>query len=134
MNLVQAAILEQAKPMTTRKSRPVINRVIKAYIESNSMHGDVIAQLMSRVQKGNSVYGGTLCTHNGRRASVDALQEALDGFLYTTQLIMEQEHRDGRPANPVALKAAAYFFRACLCLNAIVAEEREEKAVCASER
>jgi hypothetical protein len=60
----------------------------------------VLADIESRVKKGEETYGERLKPNNGRDALVDAYQEALDLCLYLRQEIEERrlikiiEHKD----------------------------------------
>lgn len=49
----------------------------------------VIRDLDERRKFGTTKYGTELKTHNGRKALIDAYQEALDLCLYLRQLIQE---------------------------------------------
>lgn len=51
----------------------------------------VIADLKERAEFGIKKYGTPLMTHNGRRALVDALQEAYDLVMYLKQAILEED-------------------------------------------
>jgi len=56
-----------------------------------SVTQQVICDLLAREQVGIQTYGDTLRTFNGRRALVDAYQEAIDLVQYLKQEIMERE-------------------------------------------
>lgn len=50
----------------------------------------VIDDMLQRDNKGRSVYGTPLMSHNGRDALIDAYQEALDLAVYLRQEIQER--------------------------------------------
>jgi hypothetical protein len=52
---------------------------------------EMIHDLSRRAEVSKERYGTYLRTHNGRRALVDAYQEALDLCMYLKQLLMEAE-------------------------------------------
>ncbi|MCP4365406.1 MAG: hypothetical protein GY800_08940 [Planctomycetes bacterium] len=52
---------------------------------------EVLKDLKERDKVGRVKYGTPLKTNNGRRALVDAYQEALDLCMYLKQTIMESE-------------------------------------------
>jgi hypothetical protein len=54
---------------------------------------DVIADMEERDRVGTERYGTPLRTFNGRRALVDAYQEALDGVVYLRQEMAEEGER-----------------------------------------
>lgn len=51
----------------------------------------VLETLIERAEIGKLKYGTYLETHNGRRALIDAFQEALDLVMYLAQAVMEQD-------------------------------------------
>ncbi len=55
---------------------------------------EVMKDLKERARVGREKYGTPLKTNNGRRALVDAYQEALDMCMYLKQALMEQERFD----------------------------------------
>jgi len=62
----------------------------------------VIADLAARREAGTRKYGTPLRTHNGRRALVDAYQEALDLCVYLRQEIEEQREPESVDDGPAA--------------------------------
>jgi hypothetical protein len=58
----------------------------------DSVTDRVIQDLVLRREAGTEKYGSELKTHNGRRALVDAYQEALDLCLYLKQALMEAKN------------------------------------------
>lgn len=71
-----------------------------------TIDGDLITALIARDQMGRAKYPTPLTTGNGRRATVDALQETLDLLAYLEQALME-----GDTSAEVAM--ARYHARAC---------------------
>lgn len=58
--------------------------------------------LSEQDRKGTSKYGVGLHTHNGRRATIDAMQECVDLFHYLAQKWMEEENPEGEISDNVA--------------------------------
>lgn len=63
-------------------------------------------QLIERALQGKEKYGTYLRANNGRNALQDALDEALDGYMYATQLNMEQPSYDAEELQRMFLDAA----------------------------
>jgi hypothetical protein len=78
----------QAMPTRTAKSISVLQS-----FSADTVCGDlskrVFDELQARVELGIKKYNSELMTDNGRDALLDAKQEALDGMMYSKQLLLE---------------------------------------------
>lgn len=68
------------------------NREPAPEIGAESVTDAVIKDMEERREMGIEKYGRELRTYNGRRALVDAYQEALDLAVYLKQAIMEEDN------------------------------------------
>ena len=59
--------------------------------ESQDVEPLLLALIKARMAFGAKKYGTKLCSHNGRDAMMDALQESIDLNQYLVQLLMEQQ-------------------------------------------
>lgn len=69
----------------------------------------LLQQLRERVALGEKKYGMRLVSFNGRVASQDCLQEALDGIMYSQQMKLE--------GHPLAEQLRALFVEAVNLIN-----------------
>lgn len=86
-------------PVASEDSRSVTDLAIES-ARLLKLSPDTIALLLARREQGRERYGTELQTHNGRRALVDMLQEAVDGLVYALQYLGEHPEE---PARSVAL-------------------------------
>lgn len=100
----------QPRPFYQANSTDVlgdIEREIEAGLDREGAM--MLLQLRERVALGEKKYGMRLVSFNGRDASQDCLQEALDGIMYSQQMKLE--------GHPLADRLRALFVEAVNLIN-----------------
>jgi hypothetical protein len=95
--LIDAALRQQL-PTTAKDSIDVAESVIEAFrlhaSNDNPLFKDallLIPDIEARIASGEKKYGVRLMTNNGRNATLDLLQECLDGINYSMQRVLETD-------------------------------------------
>lgn len=94
------------QPQPTGNGRIVLFEAITFANGYGHQHEWMCEKLLERATQGKTKYGTWLRTENGRSALQDALEEALDGLMYATQLNMEQPSYDAEELQRLFLEAA----------------------------
>lgn len=109
----KAAQASAPQPPPTGNGQVVLWQAIAKAVESlDSAEADWLCELLhERAVFGKKKYGGWLRVNNGRDALRDILEEALDGYMYTTRLWMETGSHDAEELQRAFLDALRLFRR-----------------------
>lgn len=108
IGLVQPFVTQVQQPQPTGNGRIVLIDAFPRLIDvcDKSSWEFICEHLLHRMSKGYKEYGTLLRSHNGRNALQDALDEALDGFMYATQVNIETPSYDAEELQRCFLEAA----------------------------